>query len=278
VAVTTFEPDAVLDAIEKHRGTYLLGMPAMYSALISAQRIHPRDLSSVSRFLAGGDSVPLELQREFLDCIGQPLHEIFGTTENGWIAANFSSAPRHRGSFGFPAPGVDVAIVGADGTSLPADCAGEMIVRSRTTMIGYWNDPKETERALKGGWFHTGDLVRQSRDGYLWFVGRKKEIIITGGSNVSPQEVEAVLYQHPDVREAGVIGIPDRTRGERVVAFVTCTPEASVKPNQLISFVASRLAAYKTPDEVVCLDDLPKSVAGKVQRRALRERYLTSLG
>jgi acyl-CoA synthetase (AMP-forming)/AMP-acid ligase II len=142
-------------------------------------------------------------------------------------------------------------------------------------MIGYWNDPKETERALKGGWFHTGDLVRESRDGYLWFVGRKKEIIVTGGSNVSPQEVEAVLYQHPGVREAGVIGIPDRTRGERVVAFVTCTPKASVKPNQLISFVASRLAAYKTPDEIVYLDDLPKSVAGKVQRRALRERYLT---
>ena len=144
-------------------------------------------------------------------------------------------------------------------------------------MIGYWNDSKETGRALKDGWFHTGDLVRQSRDGYLWFVGRQKEIIVTGGSNVSPQEVEAVLFQHPEVREVGVIGIADRTRGERVVAFVSCTPGARVKPNQLISFVGSRLAAYKTPEQIVFLDDLPKSVAGKVQRRALRERYVASL-
>jgi acyl-CoA synthetase (AMP-forming)/AMP-acid ligase II len=278
VAVTAFEPNAVLDAIEQHRGTYLLGMPAMYSALISAQQIRPRDLGSVSRFLAGGDSVPLELQREFQDCMGQPIHEIFGTTENGWIAANFSSAPCHQGSFGRPPPSVEVAVVDADGALLPAGSAGEMIVRSSATMIGYWNDPKETERALKGGWFHTGDLVRQTRDGYLWFVGRQREIIVTGGSNVSPQEVEAVLYRHPDVREAGVVGMLDRTRGERVVAFVSRPPGSSVKPSQLISFVASQLAAYKTPEEIVFLDDLPKSVAGKLQRRALRERYGTGLG
>jgi long-chain acyl-CoA synthetase len=278
VAVTAFDPNAVLDAIEKRRGTYLLGMPAMYWALISAQRIRLRDLSSVSRFFAGGDSVPLKLQREFLDCMGKPLHEIFGTTENGWIAANFSTAPWHQGSFGRPPPSVEVAVVDADGALLPAGSAGEMIVRSRATMIGYWNDPKETERALKDGWFHTGDLVRQSRDGYLWFVGRQKEIIVTGGSNVSPQEVEAVLYQHPEVREVGVIGIADRTRGERVVAFVSRTPGARVTPNQLISFVASRLAAYKTPEQIVFLDDLPESVAGKVQRRAMRERYVASMG
>jgi long-chain acyl-CoA synthetase len=277
VAVTAFESNAVLDAIEQHRGTYLLGMPAMYSALISAQRTRLRDLSSMSRFFAGGDSVPLELQREFLDCMGEPLREIFGTTENGLIAANFSSEPCHQGSFGRARPSVDVAVVDADGALLPAGSAGEMIVRSRATMIGYWNDPKETGRALKDGWFHTGDLVRQSRDGYLWFVGRQKEIIVTGGSNVSPQEVEAVLYQHPQVREAGVIGIADRTRGERVVAFVSCTPGARVKPNQLISFVAHRLAAYKTPEQIVFLDELPKSVAGKVQRRALREGYVASL-
>jgi long-chain acyl-CoA synthetase len=278
VAVTAFEPNAVLDAIEQHRCTYLLGMPAMYSELISAQRTRLRDLSSVSRFFAGGDSVPLELQREFLDCVGQPLHEIFGTTENGLIAANFSTASCHQGSFGRPPSSVGVAVVDADGALLPMGSPGEMIVHSRATMIGYWNDPKETGRALKGGWFHTGDLVRQSRDGYLWFVGRQKEIIVTGGSNVSPQEVEAVLYQHPEVREVGVVGIADRTRGERVVAFVSRAPGARVKPNQLIAFVASRLAAYKTPEQIVFLDDLPKSVAGKVQRRALRERYVASLG
>jgi long-chain acyl-CoA synthetase len=174
-------------------------------------------------------------------------------------------------------PGVDVTIVGEDGTSLPESHTGEMIVRSRATMIGYWNDPKETERALAGGWFRTGDLVRQTRDGYLWFVGRRKEIIVCGGSNVSPQEVEEILFQHGSVREAGVVGIPDRTRGERVVAFVSCVPGARMTPDQLISFVGKQLAAYKTPEEIIFLDNLPKSIAGKVQRRALRERYLTNM-
>ena len=136
--------------------------------------------------------------------------------------------------------------------------------------------PSRLRRRFEGGWFHIGDQVRQSSDGYLWFMGRKKEIIVRGGSNISPQEVEALLYRHRDVREAGVIGIPDLTWGERVVAFVSHRSGASATPCELIAFVAKHLAAYKTPEEIVFLDNLPKSVAGKVQRRALRERYLTS--
>ena len=152
-----------------------------------------------------------------------------------------------------------------------------MIIRSNATMIGYWNDPQTTAKALRKGWFHTGDIARRDSEGYLWFLGRKKEIIVRGGSNVSPQEVEAVLHQHGAVREAGVVGAPDPTWGERVIAFVSRRPGAKVTPKQLIAFAADRLAAYKTPEEIVFLDDLPKSAAGKIQRRALRERYLTAL-
>jgi long-chain acyl-CoA synthetase len=274
VAVAPFEPHAVLNAIEVHRSTYLLGMPVMYRALIAAQRALARDVSSVTRFLAGGDSVSAPLQTEFALCFGRPLYEVFGTTENGAVAANWSQESRHQGAFGRPVPGVEVAIVDQSGNPIPTGTEGEMIVRSPANMIGYWNDPDETAKALSDGWFYTGDLVHRDKNGYLWFRGRKKEIIVRGGSNVSPQEVEAVIYQHDCVREAGVIGVPNAMWGERVVAFVSRKPRREVTAKELVAFVAERLAAYKTPDEILFLDELPKSDAGKVQRRVLRERYL----
>jgi acyl-CoA synthetase (AMP-forming)/AMP-acid ligase II len=148
-----------------------------------------------------------------------------------------------------------------------------MIVRSPANMIGYWNDPVATAGALVNGWFHTGDLVSQDPDGHLWFRGRKKEIIVRGGANVSPKEVEAIFYQHGGVREAGVVGAIDPIWGERVVAFVSRRSSQAVTAEELIDFVAKRLAAYKVPEEVVFLEDLPKNTTGKVNRRALRERY-----
>jgi acyl-CoA synthetase (AMP-forming)/AMP-acid ligase II len=145
---------------------------------------------------------------------------------------------------------------------------GEMIVRSPGNMTGYWNDPEATEKAMRDGWFHTGDLVCQNSDGYLHFHDRRKEIIVRGGSNISPQE--AVLYRHPAVREAGVTGVPDAIRGERVVAFVSSRSGRAVTADELIAFVARHLAAYKTPEEIVFLEALPKNAAGKIQRRASR--------
>jgi long-chain acyl-CoA synthetase len=138
-------------------------------------------------------------------------------------------------------------------------------------MIGYWNDPIATAGALVNGWFHTGDLVSQDPDGHLWFRGRKKEIIVRGGANVSPQEVEAIFYQHGGVREAGVVGAIDPIWGERVVAFVSRRSGQAVTAEELIAFVAKRLAVYKVPEEVVFLEDLPTNATGKVNRRALRE-------
>ena len=138
-------------------------------------------------------------------------------------------------------------------------------------MMGYWNDQVATEAAFVGGWFRTGDLVCQDPDGYLWFRGRKKEIIVRGGSNISPQEVEAVLYQHPAVREVGVIGAPDAIWGQRVVAFVGCRYPIAAK--DLSEFAERYLAAYKVPEEIIFMDDLKKSSTGKIDRRALSQQY-----
>jgi long-chain acyl-CoA synthetase len=272
------EPDVILDAITRRRGTYILGMPFLYRALIAAQEARPRDVSSVTRYLAGGDAVPPALQADFLRRFGRPLHEIFGATETGLVAANWTGEANRVGSFGRPAPGVDIAVIDPKGAPVRLGAEGEMIVRSAANMIGYWNDAAATAAALIDGWFHTGDLVCRDREGYLWFRGRRKEIIIRGDANVSPQEVEAILDQHAGVREAGVVGAPDATYGERVVAFVSRRPGRRVAARQLISFVASRLAAYKVPEEIIFLEELPKNTTGKVDRRALRVRYAAADG
>jgi long-chain acyl-CoA synthetase len=272
VVVSHFEPDLVLDAIARHHVTYLLGMPVMYRALIASQETRPRDVSSLKWCVAGGDAVPQALQSEFARCFGLPLREIFGATETGLIAGNWPGIVDPVGSFGRAAPGVDIAIMDARGCAVSFGTEGEMCVRSAALMMGYWNDQSATEAALTGGWFRTGDLACQDRNGYLWFRGRKKEIIVRGGSNVSPQEVEAILYRHPAVREVGVVGVPDTVWGQRVVAFVS--PHYRVAAKDLIAFVSKYLAGYKVPEEILFLDDLKKNSTGKIDRRALRERYV----
>jgi long-chain acyl-CoA synthetase len=192
------------------------------------------------------------------------------------IAANWGCEAKQIGSSGRAAPGVDVAVIDANGDPVSFGSEGEMIVHSPANMIGYWNDPIATAGALVNGWCHTGDLVSQDPDGHLWFRGRKKEIIVRGGANVSPQEVEAIFHQHGGVREAGVVGAIDPIRGERVVAFVSRRPGQAVTAEELIAFVAKRLAVYKLPEEVVFLEDLPMDASGKINRRALREQYVAA--
>jgi long-chain acyl-CoA synthetase len=274
--VPRFDTDAVLDAIARCHGTHLVAMPFMYRALIAAQRARPRDMRSGRHFFCGSDAVQPVLQSDFAQCFDRRLHEVFGTTETGLVAINWSEAATHVGSFGRSISGVDVAVVDANGDRVSVGTEGEMLVRSESNMAGYWNDQAGSERALERGWFHTGDVVCQDGEGYLWFRGRKKEVIVRGGSNISPQEVEAVLYEHAGVREAGVIGPPDEIWGQRVIAFVARRPGDAVGPGELIEFVGRRLAAYKTPEEIIFLDDLPKNATGKVLRRALLARYLAS--
>jgi len=217
-------------------------MPIMYRALTAAQAVQPRDITSMRSWLASGDTIPAALQSHFSRHFGLPLHEIFGATETGVIAANWACGAKQVGSFGRAVPGIDVAVIDTKGDPVSFGTEGEIIVRSPANMIGYWNDPIETAAALVNGWFHTGDLVSQEPDGHLWFRGRKKEIIVRGGANVSPQEVEAIFYQHGGVREAAVVGAFEPIWGERVVAFVSRQPGRAVTAEELITFVAERLA------------------------------------
>jgi len=164
-------------------------------------------------------------------------------------------------------------VVDADGNDVKLGDVGELIVKSPGRTIGYWNNPEATAETLRDGWLYTGDLVKQDAEGYYWFAGRKKELIVRGGSNISPQEVEAVLYQHPAVAEAGVIGIPDETWGEVVVAYVARKEGVSATGAALLEFAKEQIAAYKVPEKVFFLPSLPKSHVGKIQRRALKEHY-----
>jgi long-chain acyl-CoA synthetase len=180
------------------------------------------------------------------------------------------------GSMGTPLKGVELRIVDAEGREVPAGETGELLVRSSATCVGYWNDSDATRAALESGWLHTGDFASRDADGYYWFRGRKKEIIIRAGSNISPQEVEEALYRHPAVAEVGVVGQPDSAYGETVAAFVVLREGNHADAEELREFAKERLADYKVPERFVFLPDLPKGPTGKVHRRSLKEMALAA--
>jgi long-chain acyl-CoA synthetase len=271
VLTKPFDFVGTLDAIETWRCTLIYGMPVMYNLLIDAQKAAPRDISSIRLAYGGGDSVSPALQRNCHRSIA-PIVEVYGSTEIVPVSWNRPGEVR-VGSIGRPADGVDVRLVDDRGEEVGSGETGEIQVRAAHLMQGYWQDPDATSAAFDNGWFRTGDLGRQDEDGYYWFAGRKKEIIVRGGSNISPQEVEAVLHEHPAVAEVGVVGRPHPVWGETVVAHVVLQPGRSVDEVELISFARDRLAEYKLPENVVFQSDLPKGLTGKVQRSALREQY-----
>jgi long-chain acyl-CoA synthetase len=273
VLLPTFEPGAVLDAIERFRCTYTLALPALMQFVVEEQARKPRDVSSLRTVLAGGDCVPVNMQERFATLFKIPLQEAIGMTETFPIAINPKRAIR-PGSLGIRRPEVELAIVDGDDRKLPEGETGEIVVRSPANCIGYWNDAAATEALLRGGWLHTGDLATRDSDGYFWFKGRKKEIIIRGGSNISPQEVEEVLYHHPAVFEAGVIGAPDPTYGEAVIAFVSLRNGNAPSEAELRAYVRARLADYKVPERILFIPALPTGITGKVHRPALKGMLL----
>ena len=270
VLLRGLDPAVALDAIERFRCTVLFGLPTLVQCIVEEQARKPRQSSSLRTALAGGDTVSVALQDRFETLFGIPLQEIYGMTEALPITLNPKGVLR-QGSIGVPKEGFELRIVDLAGLDA-CDCeTGEIVVRSAANCIGYWNDKAATEAALEDGWLHTGDLASCDAEGYFWFKGRKKQIIIRAGSNISPQEVEEALYQHPAVLEAGVVGASHPVYGEQVVAFVVVRGAQTVSEEILREFARQRLADYKVPERIVFLDDLPKSPTGKVQRRALKE-------
>jgi malonyl-CoA/methylmalonyl-CoA synthetase len=261
VVFSRFDPAALTGAIREHRATVLFAVPAMYERLHAWDGIGDADLSSLRLAVSGSAPLPAALAERVAEWLGQPPLERYGSTEAGLDVSNVSDGPRRPGRVGWALPGIEVRLDGED---------GEILVRGPQVFDGYWNRPDATAEALTDdGWFRTGDLGRLDDDGSLEITGRSKELIISGGLNVYPREVEAALEDHPAVAQVAVAGVPSERWGEEVVAFVV--PAGDLDGDALIAHCRERLSAYKCPKRVVALDELPVNRMGKVQRDALAE-------
>jgi len=270
VLLPAFDAGAALNAIERWRCTAILILPAMLSFVVDEQGRSPREVSSIRLCIAGGDTVPVALQQNFRTLFRVPVRELYGMTETVPVTCIREDAPR-IGSIGPAVGAIDTRVADLTGKIVSEGQCGELQVQSLANCVGYWDDPEATAAAFDDGWLRTGDLVRRDTDGFFWFEGRVKQIIIRGGSNISPQEVEEALYHHPAVLEAGVIGVPDPVHGEKVIAFVALRDGFTSGEQELRDLVRSRIADYKTPERILFLPSLPKGLTGKVQRRELRD-------
>jgi long-chain acyl-CoA synthetase len=259
--------------MERHRVTIFSGVPTMFIALLQ-EDVTGRDLSALRASCSGGASMPGEVIRAFEEKYdGVVVLEGYGLSESASTATfNISAEERKVLSIGKPIWGVDMEIRGGDGAVLPAgpDHVGEIVIRGHNVMKGYYKNAEATAEAIRDGWFHTGDLGYQDDEGYFFVVDRLKDLVIRGGYNVYPREVEEVLYEHPAVAEAAVVGRPDERFGEEVVGFVALRPGAAATPAEIQAFCRERLAAYKYPREVQVLEVLPKGPTGKILKRELR--------
>ena len=270
--VESFHPMRVLDVIERARPTVFPGVPAMYAALAQIPAERKPDLSSLRACFSGGAPMPLAVMQAFEQRFGAPILEGDGPTEcSPATSVNPLGGVRKCGSIGLPFDGVEMKIFDAQDRELPDGEVGEIVVRGDNVMLGYHNQPEATAEAMRGGWYHTGDLGKRDGDGYFFIVDRKKDMLIVGGLNVYPREVEEVLYAHPAVADAAVIGAPDALRGEVPLAIVALRPGASAAAAELTAHCRERLANFKVPRKVVFRDRLPLSGTGKVLKRLLRK-------
>src|SRR5258706_6054147 len=274
VLVEGFDAATVLDTIERHRCTWCLGFPAQYAALLECQLARPRDLASLRICLTGADVCPIDLQERVTSTFGAPLYNVWGATE----AVGSLTFGLHPGPVARIVKGAQVRLIDENGADVADGEAGELLIRGANVFDGYWNDPKATDQSLRAGWYHTGDLMRRGEKDELWFVSRKKDIIIRGGTNISPVEVEqALVASHPAVEEAAVVGIPDSVLGQRVFGFVKLAKRTTdTIASEILRNVATRLASYKVPERLEVLDELPRNALSKVDRNMLRTMAVTS--
>jgi len=267
----TFDGEELLPLLQKTQPTMLCMLPA---ALYSVVRDHcaTRDHFRTLRVcFAGGDKVSAELERQFVDLAGIEIDELYGMSEIGVATVNPPSGVNKVGSIGRLAPGYQAAIRDESGVDLPTDSSGRLWIKSPVNTIGYWNRPDATTETIIDGWLDTGDIVRADEDDYLWFEGRKKQIIVHDGSNICPQEVEGSLMEHPSVATAGVVGVHDQIHGENVRAYITLEPGSNAPTtSELIKFSRERVG-YKAPEEIVILEEMPLNATGKTDRVALKK-------
>ncbi len=273
VLVPRFQIEMLLQAIAKYRPQLLPGVPTIYTAIASHPQVTRYDLRSIRACVSGAAPLPREVQAQFEKLTGGRLVEGYGLTEASPVThANPLEGTRKTGSIGIPFPDTDARIVDDTGErALPPGEVGELTVRGPQVMQGYWHQPEETALALRGGWLFTGDMAKMDEDGFFYIVDRKKDLIITGGLNVYPREVDEILYAHPAILEAAVVGIPDPYKGEVVKAFVVLRDGQHATADDLIAHCKRQLAPHKVPRTVEFRRELPKSLVGKILRRKLVE-------
>ena len=266
-----FDPGEALEIMRRDGVTHFYGVPTMYGALLHHPGREEFDTSSLRICITGGASMPVEVLRGFEEAFECELLEGYGLSETSPVASsNHPGRPRKPGSIGTPLREVEMKVVDESDAEVPLGEVGEIVIRGHNVMKGYWQRPEATEEAMRGGWFHTGDMARIDEDGYFFIVDRKKDLIIRGGYNVYPREVEEVLYEHPKIREAAVLGAPHQQWGEEICAAVVLHEGEELTPEEVSEYVTERIAAYKYPRQVWFIDDLPKGPTGKILKREIQ--------
>ena len=277
-----FDPKEILGEVNRLKPTIFPGAPSLYLALMQQKDFAHTDWSSLRYCVSGSAPMPVELLRRFKEITGAEIVEGYGLTEASPVThLNPLGGRRKEGSIGLPFPDTEarvVDMVGGGPEPLPPGKEGELILRGPQVMKGYWNRPDETASTLRNGWLYTGDIAVMDEEGYFFIVDRKKDMILTGGYNVYPREIDEVLYEHPKIKEAVAVGIPHRTRGEVIKAFVVLKEGEELARHEVLAWCRQKLAAYKVPREVEFRAELPKTLVGKVLRRALREEEMKKEG
>ena len=270
IVAQTFDGDELLPLLRDDRPTVLSMLPSALFALTRDHGARHGDFGSLRLCRGAGDTVSAELEQEFTALSGFVIDEAYGLTEAGLVTVSPPSGRIKVGSVGQVVPAVALSIRGDDGQELPVGSEGGLWIKAPAATVGYWDDPGATEAAFRGGWLDSGDVMRADHEGYFFFCGRKKQIIVHDGSNICPQEVEGALLEHPGVANAGVIGIHDLIHGENVRAYITLT-EGTERPasQELIQFARARVG-YKAPEEIVILDHMPLTATGKLDRTHLK--------
>jgi len=265
-----FDENEVMAAVETEESTVFYAVPTMVNRLVEAAAARPPRRSSLRFVISGGASLPVEVLHRFEKAFGAPIYESYGLTEfSPTCIENPFGRPTRPGSIGLPIPPFKARIVDEADRDVSPGTVGELIVSGSAVMKGYLNKPEATQETLRNGWLHTGDLARMDEDGYIYIVDRKKDMIIRGGYNVYPREVEEVLYMHPDVSEAAVMGLPHQDLGEEIAAAIVLKAGARATADELRQFVKQEVAPYKYPRVVRFFEELPKTAAGKIHKRSI---------
>jgi fatty-acyl-CoA synthase len=282
ILIKHFEPRTVMEIIEKEKVNVISGAPAMYHLLLALPDVERYDTRSVIKCTTGASILPDETKERLLKLFpnAKGIYDVYGCTEASpnITILKAKDSFRKRECVGPPLPFLEVRIVDDQDRDVPRGEVGELICRGQNVMKGYYKNKQATREALKGGWLHTGDLARMDDEGFIYIVDRKKDMIVSGGENIYPREVEEVLYHHPKIQEAAIIGVPDQVWGESVKAMVVLKKGKTMKEEEVIDHCKNHLASYKKPRSVEFVEVLPRNPSGKVLKTVLREKYLNQKG